>query len=248
MKRKTIFMLLSLCLALIFTACSTKAGNVNSVNITNGNISLSAGLTQKLNTNICSENGKYEEIVWKSDNKSVATVTSSGVVTAVAAGMTYVSVAVDGNISKIKVTVSKAGEKTLYSSENGSFYDIQDWGSDSGALSSEIALDGYSKVYKAVLASKWNLSCLVFANIGDYKSEYDGIRFKIKSSLATVQVKVPEVANTYTIANGTSLGNGWYELTVPFSAFSGVANGNTSIGILGTGGDIYITDVCLYSN
>lgn|GEM_PF-4979636 len=134
----------------------------------------------------------------------------------------------------------------LYSSEFGSSYEIIDWGSEAGL--SEESIDGYDNVFKVESAGKWNIGIMAFVGLSDsYQSDYESISFKVKSEdLDQITVKIPEVESTYTIENGKDLGNGWYELTVPFSDFSGTSANADAIGIIGgseAGQSFYITDV-----
>ena len=61
-------------------------------------------------------------------------------------------------------------------------------------------------------------------------------------------VKIPEIELTYAFADATDLGNGWFEISVPFSDFVGTEPNPTTFGILsgyGLGEIFYITDVKL---
>lgn len=141
---------------------------------------------------------------------------------------------------------------SIYSSELGLKEGIatNDWGTLS-TLTEETNYDGKAKVYKVVSGNGWGgpTACIAFKELGDFQATYKSITFKIKSAdLSTVTVKIPEIEKSYPISSGTDLGNGWYELTIPFSDFAGTVVGTTEIGIhcgWGNVGTFYITDVVL---
>lgn len=127
---------------------------------------------------------------------------------------------------------------------------IEEW--SSGSTLTELLDDpDYGRVMKVDPGNLWGApsSCIAFAGIGDFQASFDAIVFKIKSEqLSAINVKVPEVELIYPFAEGTDLGNGWFEITAPLSAFAGAVPGTTQFGVLGgysNGGTFYITDVKL---
>lgn len=140
----------------------------------------------------------------------------------------------------------------IYSADSGvnSGAAVDNWGSGS-TLTELSSYNGYGKVYRVEAGSGWGApsACIAFMNIGDYQKEYSKVTFKVKSdNLNSIYVKVPEVEKDYAINGGTNLGNGWHQVTVPFSDYSGTVAGATQIGIHGgysRGGTFYITDVRL---
>jgi hypothetical protein len=128
--------------------------------------------------------------------------------------------------------------------------EISNW--DSGSILTELTDEpGYARVMRVEPGMGWGApsSCIAFMNIGDYQAAYAGIVFKVKSDdLDAILVKVPEVELTYSFADGTDLGNGWFEITAPLSDFVGTDQGTTQFGIHGgysNGGTFLITDVKL---
>ena len=122
----------------------------------------------------------------------------------------------------------------------------------SGSVLTELTDDPeYARVMKVEPGMGWGASssCIAFNEIGDYQASYAAIVFKIKSDdLTAILVKVPEVELTYNFADGTDLGNGWYEITAPLSNYVGTVQGTTQFGIhggYGNGGTFHITDVKL---
>ncbi len=151
----------------------------------------------------------------------------------------------------IEVPVVK-NKFAIYSSETGLTEGVVlDHWNTAATITDENNIDGYSKVYKIVAGNGWGAptACIAFKELGDYQSKYQSISFKIKSeSSAIINVKVPEVEKSFTISNGTDLGNGWYQLTIPFSDYSGTEAGATQIGIFtpyNNAVTFYITDVVL---
>jgi hypothetical protein len=128
--------------------------------------------------------------------------------------------------------------------------EISDW--DSLSTLTEVAMDGYDRVMQVDPGRGWAgglSSCIAFMGIGDYQTAFDAIKFKIKSDdLSAIYVKVPEIEFAFPFADGTDLGNGWFEITAPFDMFTGSVPGTDQIGIHGgwdVGGTFFITDVAL---
>lgn len=143
----------------------------------------------------------------------------------------------------------------LYSSTNGLHSTLDAWGSGSPLIELN-NYEGYGKVYEIKSGNGWGAwtSCIAFTNLSNLQTNYDAVTFKIKSTnLSSIYVKIPSTdpnyaGANYKISSGKSLGNGWYELTVPFSAITGAASGQKELGIHGgwsNGGSFYITDVFL---
>ena len=65
------------------------------------------------------------KVTWKSSNKSVATVTSSGKVTGMSAGTAYITASSAGKSDKIKVTVKKGGMPTGVSIAGALSYSVK---------------------------------------------------------------------------------------------------------------------------
>lgn len=83
---------------------------VSSIEIANEALDLSVGDTAKLNVTVYPDTAENKNLQYSSMNGSIATVTSTGLVTAVNAGTTYISVsALDGSKKQatLKVTVTK---------------------------------------------------------------------------------------------------------------------------------------------
>ena len=78
-------------------------------------------------------------------------------------------------------------------------------------------------------------------------SNYSTLEFKIKTSdYTTIKVKVPENEITFQIADGTPLANGWVQMSLPLSNWSGEVATANQFAILEFGaGTILITDVML---
>lgn len=111
-------------------------------------------------------------------------------------------------------------------------------------------MDGFNNVYKVSSnTSSWG-TCFCLDEITGLLTKYESITFKIKPvDFDTIKVKIPEVEKMFPMSSGTSLANGWYEIKVPFSAFSsveGIVTDTAKIAILGeSNATFYITDVVL---
>ena len=87
---------------------------VTSITLDNSQLSLYKGMGSSLTASVLPSYAADRSVTWKSSDESVATVSSSGYVTAVAEGVCEISVTANdtGNISaKCKVTVSKQEEQ-----------------------------------------------------------------------------------------------------------------------------------------
>ena len=145
-----------------------------------------------------------------------------------------------------------SGDAYLYSSTGDDDLSsmIGEW--SSGSTLTELTDDpDYPRIMQVEPGSAWGApsSCMSFEEIPGFLANYDGIAFKIRSAdLSTINVKIPEIELTYAFADATDLGNGWFEISVPFSDFVGTEPNPTTFGILsgyGLGETFYITDVKL---
>ena len=87
---------------------TTTKSSVSSIKLDAADIALQVGKTKQL-TAMVSPTGAYGKITWSSSDPKVATVSSSGLVTAKKAGTATVTVKTgNGKTAKVKVTVTKA--------------------------------------------------------------------------------------------------------------------------------------------
>ncbi|WP_239023302.1 Ig-like domain-containing protein [Flavobacterium endoglycinae] len=106
------------------SAITVAAIPVSSVAVSPTSASLYAGNTQQLTATISPANATNKNVIWSSSNTSVATVNSSGFVTAVSAGTaTITATTQDGNkTSSATITVNPNTNFTIY------FYKPSNWG------------------------------------------------------------------------------------------------------------------------
>ncbi|WP_276379042.1 Ig-like domain-containing protein [Flavobacterium sp. H4147] len=106
------------------SAITVAAIPVSSVAVSPTSASLYAGNTQQLTATISPANATNKNVIWSSSNTSVATVNSSGFVTAVSAGTaTITATTQDGNkTSSATITVNPNTNFTVY------FYKPSNWG------------------------------------------------------------------------------------------------------------------------
>ena len=113
MKKRAIAIFLVMCLFLPLCANAYAAIAVKKITITGGNISLKVGETKTLKVTISPSNATNKKITWKSSNTKIATVNSSGLVTAKAVGKaTITATANNGKKASITVNVQKQPEVT----------------------------------------------------------------------------------------------------------------------------------------
>ena len=101
-KRRLITFILTAILTIITVACSVNA-NASSFSLNKKKVILKIGETFQLKLN-GTEPAQY---VWKSSNKSVVTVSSTGKLRAKKAGNAIVTVSTNGKTEKCKVVVAK---------------------------------------------------------------------------------------------------------------------------------------------
>jgi uncharacterized protein YjdB len=111
-------------LALLLTACSDDpAGpaSVESVEVTSPAASVVAGQTMQLSIVIKDESGNVlsgRAITWSSDNQAVATVSASGLVTALTPGSATITASAEEKVGRVTLTVAPVPIATLTLSPN----------------------------------------------------------------------------------------------------------------------------------
>ena len=106
MNRLTIFLLITLP---ILFACTQKEQEVRveSVSINQSSVELEIGKTIQLNATVSPSTATRKDVTWSSSKSSVASVSSSGLVTAVSEGTTTITASADGKKGECTVTVFK---------------------------------------------------------------------------------------------------------------------------------------------
>ena len=109
MNRLTIFLLLALS---ILFACTQKEQEVQEIRVESVTLSQSSaeieiGKTLQLNATVSPSMATRKDITWSSSKSSVASVSSSGLVTAVSEGTTTITASADGKKGECTVTVVK---------------------------------------------------------------------------------------------------------------------------------------------
>ena len=106
------------------SAITVAAIPVASVSVSPTTASLYAGNTQQLSATISPSNATNKNVTWSSSNTAIATVNSSGLVTAVSAGIaTITATTQDGNkTATATITVNQNSNFTVY------FYKPSNWG------------------------------------------------------------------------------------------------------------------------
>ena len=107
MKRLTIFLLIAL--PFLFS-CTQKEQEVRveSVSISPASKELTVGETLQLSATVSPSMATRKDITWSSSKSSVASVSASGLVTALGEGTTTITAAADGKKGECTITVSKA--------------------------------------------------------------------------------------------------------------------------------------------
>jgi hypothetical protein len=126
---------------------------------------------------------------------------------------------------------------------------IEDWGSGT-TINTDYQGDGtYSPSIQLTSGTAWgDVSALAFTGMETgILADYSTIEFKIKTSdYTTFKIKVPENELTFNIADGTALTDGWVQISLPLSNWSGEVAAADQFAILEFGaGTMLITDVML---
>lgn len=100
-----------LCGILVFFSCGKNTQEaevkVSSVSLNDSSVSLVVGETVQLRASIQPSNATEKDITWASSKQSVATVSNSGLVTAVAEGSATITASAGGKSATCSITVSK---------------------------------------------------------------------------------------------------------------------------------------------
>lgn len=129
---------------------------------------------------------------------------------------------------------------------------ISDWGSGTGIVSDYSGDGTYNPSIQLTSGTGWgDVSALAFTEIEAGKIlEYTTLEFKIKTTdYTTIKVKMPGATTEepqFTISDGTTLADGWVQMSIPLSEFGTIPPTIPEFAILEFGaGTILITDVML---
>lgn len=128
---------------------------------------------------------------------------------------------------------------------------IDNWGSGTG-IDPANATQSYNPCISANSGTGWGdpATAVAFTGITAGKlAEFKQIKFKIKStSYTSISIKIPGTQKDgYLLTDGTDLGDGWIQMSIPVSDFDTAPLTATELAILNnTGaGSFYLTDVCM---
>lgn len=92
---------------LFLTACGEREIEVASIALSRSSAELEIGETLSLKATVSPSNAAYDSITWTSSNATVATVSDSGLVSALSEGNTTITVMADGKKASCSITVIK---------------------------------------------------------------------------------------------------------------------------------------------
>ncbi len=127
------------------TVKSSSEVSVTGVSLNKNTTSLTVGATEQLTATIAPANATNNSVLWSSSNEAVATVSSTGLVSAVAAGETTITVtSKDGNFTATcNVTVNAVSTQNLLTTNPGFEDGISAWTTDY-TNTAEIIDEGHS--------------------------------------------------------------------------------------------------------
>lgn len=140
----------------------------------------------------------------------------------------------------------------LYSPDNTqsiTFTDLSPWDSQS-QLTPTTGTD-YGTAMHVHSGTAWGpTQCFALMGVAeaqevDYSILYDNLEFKIQvSGVSTIRVYAKTIDMTFNLSDAESLGNNWYNFSIPFTDFTGDVSYDGQIAFL-VDADFYITDITL---
>lgn len=181
---------------------SVKIIPVESITLSKTSVTLVEGEICQLTATVNPSDATYKDVVWASDNESVATVDASGTVTAVAGGEAVIKAACGDVFAECIVTVETLAE-VKPDWEMYEFFDVQGYGQ---GVVVEVGT-GYIKVLSAQKASlQWAVDTEILTDYYGSKQDKDGRTGS--EYLANAEKNNP--GNFPAYAWCASLGRGWY--------------------------------------
>ena len=107
MKNFHLSFVLASILSIVLVACGEKAVEVASVSISQSSAEMEIGETLSLKATVSPSNASYDGIIWTSTKPQVASVSASGLVSAISEGNTTITVTAGGKAASCSVTVVK---------------------------------------------------------------------------------------------------------------------------------------------
>jgi uncharacterized protein YjdB/beta-glucanase (GH16 family) len=197
------------------TASSTitvTTGNVpvTGVTVTPATASIAVGATQQLTATVAPANATNKTVLWSSNNQSVATVNSSGLVSAIAAGNALITVTTQdgGKTASSTITVTSGAQNLALNKV------VTTSSTESASYPGSLAVDGNGTTR---WSSAFSDAQYIYVNLG---ASYSINRVKITWEAAygknyTVDVSADGASWTpiKTVTNNTTLVNDWTGLT-----------------------------------
>lgn len=153
----------------------------------------------------------------------------------------------------VEPVIISSGDTTYFYSTTGAGIGVN-WSQwDTGTVQEAITTDTtYDNSIKLTSTGGWG-NCIAFTGLtAGLFSDYGTLNFKIKSSDYTeISIKLPEEEKKYQLSSGTSLTNGWVQMSIPLSDFSNaVRTGAVQFAIFNNSQDtsgkiMYLTDINL---
>ncbi|OEF53683.1 hypothetical protein A1OW_22615, partial [Enterovibrio norvegicus] len=131
------------------------------------------------------------------------------------------------------------------------FDDIQVWSQDGSGASIGAGSDStYSPVQELTVTGGWGSAAWLFNTTQVDLTPYSHAEFKVKTSAANVDVTFinqadETTANPYSLSSGTSLDNGWVQMSVPVPSYTDM---KTFALTLGENGTLEIADIAFVNN
>jgi uncharacterized protein (TIGR02145 family) len=112
MKRNKLILSLFITITVMFTACGPEKVYVNNVVLNIANLQLEIGDNEKLDAAIHPANADNQNVIWRSNNPSIATIDENGLITAVAQGTATIEITTEcgAKTARCVVTVTQPVE------------------------------------------------------------------------------------------------------------------------------------------
>lgn len=170
---------------------------VASVNISPSSVNISVGETVQLLANVQPESASGLSVVWASSNESVATVTNSGIVTAISNGEAFITATVGGKTASGSVIVS-AGFFVQFEDDNFKAYCVKQFDTNHDGEISTIEASKVTRLEiqkRSIVSLKGIEFFTSLEHLSCYKNEFMVLDVSKNTALKTLDCSQTDLAS-----------------------------------------------------